>query len=100
MAVKHILVAAALISLAACGHMPTHSTNTADEAPTLDLVGAAPGTTVYVDGQMVGTVTEDISKFTAPAGTHAVRVIDAMGRVLYDGDLYFTKNITRSLPVS
>ena len=89
-----------VLTLTACGHMPSHSTNTADEVAQIDVLGAPIGTVVYVDDEPVGTVTNKISKFSTPSGTHAVRVVSSNGLTLFEGDIFLTKNITRKIPTS
>ncbi|NVJ98448.1 MAG: hypothetical protein HWE25_09865 [Alphaproteobacteria bacterium] len=101
MSMKKTLVSFSLLMIAACGHMPTHSTNTADNSPAIDLNGAPLGTVVYVDGRSVGTVTEDQDTFAVETtGTHAVQVVGPAGNVLFRGEIFLPKNITHTINIS
>ena len=94
------LIFTTLFMLSACGGMPTHSTSTANQSAQISIENAPIGAALIVDNRQLGVVTKKRSTFKAPTGTHRVRIITENGAILFDGDIYLTKNITREIPVS
>ncbi len=78
-------VALLLALLAACP-MPQTVVRTVDTRPSLAVVGAPPGSVLFVDGQRVGDAGAyggQPNVLTVEPGSHDVEVRDAAGAVVY-----------------
>lgn len=83
---RKLLVAVnALLLLAACP-MPQTVVRTPDTRPSIAVVGAPSGATLYLDGQPVGPAEAyagNPNVLLVEAGTHDVDVRDAAGNVIF-----------------
>ncbi len=82
---KRLVALPAALWLAACP-MPQTVVRTADTRPSIAVVGAPPGSVLFVDGQRVGEAAAYAGQpnvLIVEPGSHEVDVRDAAGTVLF-----------------
>lgn len=88
------LLALSCLLVAACGGLPRYAETRRDEPARVELVGAPAGAELYVDGEMVGRISDDRRIFTVEKGTRRVEIRSG-GTVIYRRDLFVQDGSTR-----
>ena len=91
---------AACVLLGACAY-PAEQVRTLDERPSIQIAGAPPGATVWVDGLFAGQAHTGIGVSQAiriEPGTHTI-VVNLDGRALMGETVFVSGNIIKTITV-